>query len=71
MTLQDENKLNAVGDELAHMLFMSVDREASPDSQGRTRWRTTVGNKTGLGLMRTIERFVGDKVEETKPRRKA
>jgi hypothetical protein len=58
LPITEENKLNEVGDRLATLLGMKVDHEASPDSQGRTRWRTTIGNKTGVGLLRTIESHI-------------
>lgn len=58
LPITEENKLNEVGDRLANLLGMKVDHDNSPDSQGRTRWRTAIGNKTGLGLIRTIESHV-------------
>ena len=62
----EEAKLNTVGDGIARALKMSVDYDASPDSQGRTRWRTNIGNKTGIGLLRTIERHISEVVRLTK-----
>lgn len=59
---QEEAKLNEVGDRLANMLGMQVDSAYSPDSQGRTRWKTSVGNKTGIGLLRTVESFIAGEI---------
>ena len=58
----EEAKLNAAGDKLAEMLHMKRDNDASPDSQGRIRWKTTYGNKTGIGVIRSIESFVADEL---------
>jgi hypothetical protein len=72
MNKAEETKLNDAGDRLANLLGMKVDRDASPDSDGRTRWITSVGNKTGLGLFLTLERFISQEVVmsgKTLPRR--
>lgn len=53
----EENQLNEFGDKIAETLMMREDTENSPDSQGRKRWKTTEGNKTGLGLFYTLERM--------------
>jgi hypothetical protein len=63
----EEAKLNAVGDKLAEMLNIPLDSAYSPDSQGRKRWRIEGGNKTGVGLLRTIERFIEEQVEALDP----
>jgi hypothetical protein len=58
MDPKEEAKANEFGDKLAReVLGLQVDRNASPDSQGRTRWKMPGGNKTGVGLLRTMERF--------------
>lgn len=54
-----EAKLNAVGDKLAEALNIPRDCENGVfDSQGRKRWAVAGGNKTGIGLLRTIEHLV-------------
>ncbi len=63
MTKEMENELNTFGDELATNLGMKVDTDCSPDSQGRTRWKTSFGNKTGMGLLFTIQTMVAEKVK--------
>jgi len=62
LTPAEEEKLNAVGDKLACKFKMSFDGATSPDSQGRHRWKTTEGTKTGIGLLRTIERLISEEV---------
>ena len=60
MTPEEEAKANAFGDKLAReVLGLKVESAYSPDSRGRTRWKMaeSIGNKTGLGLLRTLERF--------------
>lgn len=60
MTPEEEAKANDFGDKLAReVLGLKVENTYSPDSLGRTRWRMAegIGNKTGLGLLRTLERF--------------
>ena len=58
MTPAEEAKANEFGDKLAReVLGLKVDDAYSPDSQGRTRWKMIGGNKTGLGLLLTLERF--------------
>jgi len=58
----EEEKLNTVGDKLACKFKMSFDGATSPDSQGRHRWKTTEGTKTGIGLLRTIERLMSEEI---------
>ena len=60
----EEAKLNKVGDAVARALELCVDHNASYDSQGRTRWKLNIGNKTGIGLLRTIERVLNEQVAE-------
>ena len=57
MSKTEENKLNKIGDELAERLNIPLDSDNSPDSTGRKRWSLRDGNKTGLGLLRTLEGF--------------
>jgi hypothetical protein len=71
LTPLEEEKLNQFGDEMAEMLGMKLDTEATPDAFGRKRWKTSVGNKTGIGLFRTLERFAGEKLVEIEKGRKA
>lgn len=66
MNIAEENKLNEVGDKIAKMLGMRVDTNATPDSQGRTRWKTAIGNETGIGLIRSIESFVSEEIKRLK-----
>jgi hypothetical protein len=54
-TPQTDEELNAIGNELARTLRMKIDEAASPDCSGNIRWITTEGNKTGLGLLRTLK----------------
>ena len=56
-TPDQEAVLNNIGDKLARMLQMRIYSDKPRDSMGRTRWATSEGDKTGLGLIRTIERF--------------
>ena len=56
MSKAEENKLNASGDRMAELLCMK--REEQLDTQGRIRWETTEGSKTGLGLIRTLTHFI-------------
>lgn len=65
LSFAEETKLNKVGDDLARTLELCVDHDASPDSQGRYRWKTNVGNKTGIGLLRLIERHITEAVRLT------
>jgi hypothetical protein len=58
----EEAKMNAVGDKLAEALNIPFDDAYSPDSQGRKRWAIAGGNKTGIGLLRTIERVLSEEV---------
>ena len=55
---EEENRLNKVGDTLAALLKMK--REPALDSQGRIRWITDWGTKTGVGLIRSLENFLGE-----------
>ena len=50
------------GGQMAELLGMK--RERNLDSQGRIRWILTnnIGTKTGVGLLRTLERFAGEEV---------
>ena len=57
ITPDQEAALNAIGDKLARMLQMHTNSDKPRDSMGRTRWLTADGDKTGLGLIRTIEGF--------------
>jgi hypothetical protein len=59
----EANKLNKIGDNLAKMLGLKVDADTTPDSDGRTRWQTATGNKTGLGLIYLIEGFIEGECE--------
>jgi hypothetical protein len=64
MDPKEEAKANAFGDKLAsEVLGLKVDTDASPDSQGRTRWMMPGGNKTGLGLLLTLERFFEEQID--------
>ena len=56
----EENKLNDVGDRLANMLGLRIVRVK--DTQGRIRWATNHGDKTGIGLLRTIESFIATEI---------
>lgn len=56
-TPDQEAVLNNIGDKLARMLQMRIHPDRPRDSMGRTRWLTTDGDKTGLGLIHTIEGF--------------
>lgn len=47
-----ESQLNSIGDKLADALNMK--KEQSRDSEGRIRWVTDFGTKTGVGLIRTL-----------------
>ena len=61
LTPQEENNLNEVGDKMATMLKMR--RKTGLDTQGRIRWITEWGTKTGIGLLRTVEDFVSQEVQ--------
>jgi hypothetical protein len=65
LTPTEEKQLNDFGDQIAATLMMQEDKENSPDTQGRKRWKTTEGNKTGLGLMRTLERMACEALAKT------
>lgn len=58
-----EDQLNALGDKLAEKLGL-LDR-GDVDTQGRVRWFTEDGEKTGLGLLRTLARYLSE--IETQP----
>lgn len=58
----EEAKMNAVGDKLAEALNIPFDNAYSPDAQGRKRWAVQGGNKTGIGLLRTIERVLSEQI---------
>jgi hypothetical protein len=63
MTPKEEAEANAFGDKLAKdVLGLQMDNYATPDSQGRKRWRLPGGNKTGLGLLLTLERFFDEQI---------
>ena len=63
MTPEEEAKANALGDKLAQdVLGLREATQWSPDSMGRKRWYLPDGNKTGLGLLRTIERFAEEQI---------
>ena len=55
----EESHLNELGDKLAAMLNIPL-YGSERDSEGRLRWDIQGGNKTGLGLLRTIERFLSE-----------
>jgi hypothetical protein len=65
MTPAEEAKANEFGDKLAReVLGLKVDDAYSPDSQGRIRWMMApgIGNKTGIGLLRQMERFFEEQI---------
>ena len=65
MDPKEEAKANAFGDKLAREVFgLQVDSAYSPDSQGRIRWKMAegIGNKTGVGLLRTMERWMSEQL---------
>jgi len=68
LTPAEEEKLNAVGDKLAEILNIPAHLGEGMffglDTQGRHRWKTTEGTKTGIGLLRTIERVLSEQVAE-------
>jgi hypothetical protein len=72
ITPEEEAKANVFGDKLAQdVLGLEIDRSASPDSQGRIRWKLPGGNKTGVGLLRTMERFFEEQIDAIDGRRRA
>ena len=65
MSPKDEARANAFGDKIAREVFgLQVDNACSPDSQGRTRWKMApeIGNKTGVGILRVMERFAEEQL---------
>jgi len=66
LTPAEEAKLNAVGDKLAEILNIPAHLGEGIffglDTQGRHRWKTTEGTKTGIGLLRTIEQLIIEEV---------
>jgi cytochrome c peroxidase len=50
-----DKEMNAIGDEIAEILCMRR------DPNYRDRWKTTWGNKTGLGLIHTLQRILKDR----------
>jgi hypothetical protein len=64
MSKEEENKLNDAGDRMAVLLRMK--REDHLDTQGRIRWETTEGFKTGIGLIRTLTHFITLEVHRTR-----
>jgi hypothetical protein len=66
MTTEEEAKANEFGDKLAReVLGLKVDITESPDTQRRTRWKMApgIGNKTGVGLLRQMERFFEEQID--------
>lgn len=55
-TKYTEEQLNAMGDQLAKVLKL---RWAPPGSDGRARYDTEWGSKTGVGLIRTLDTMLG------------
>lgn len=53
-----ETELNAAGDKLAEILGLKKARQQN--SQQRTLWQTTIGTKTGVGLLRTLDSLIKD-----------
>ena len=64
MSKAEENKVNDAGNRMAVLLGMK--REEQLDTQGRIRWETTEGSKTGLGLIRTLTHFITLEVHRTR-----
>jgi hypothetical protein len=65
MTPEEEAVSNAFGDKLAReVLGLEIDSAYSPDNQGRIRWKMPGGNKTGIGLLLTLERAFEEMVEQ-------
>jgi hypothetical protein len=58
----EEAKMNAVGDKLAETLNIPRAGDGR-DSQGRVRWDVQGGDKTGIGVLRTIERVLAEQVK--------
>jgi hypothetical protein len=57
-----DNELNAHGDKLAQVLNL---KRLHIDANGRQRWQTDWGSKTGLGLMLSIKRVARSMDEGT------